>query len=84
MIISIALQKIVRNLTTLCTRNIHFINLFTNGLVLIYDSFFTTFVVKEHYMGNKVRNAQVREDAPRAKVEQELEALRYQNYIQQQ
>ncbi|EFN79225.1 Coiled-coil domain-containing protein 50 [Harpegnathos saltator] len=40
--------------------------------------------IKEHYTGNKVRNAQVREDLPRAKVEQELEALRYQNYVQQQ
>lgn len=40
--------------------------------------------VKEHYTGNKTRNAQVREDLPRAKVEQELEALRYQTYIQQQ
>ncbi|XP_015188480.1 PREDICTED: coiled-coil domain-containing protein 50 [Polistes dominula] len=40
--------------------------------------------IKEHYTGNKVRNAQVREDLPRAKVEQELEAMRYQSYIQQQ
>ncbi|XP_011864624.1 PREDICTED: coiled-coil domain-containing protein 50 [Vollenhovia emeryi] len=40
--------------------------------------------IKEHYTGNKTRNAQVREDLPRAKVEQELEALRYQSYIQQQ
>ncbi|EFN66314.1 Coiled-coil domain-containing protein 50 [Camponotus floridanus] len=40
--------------------------------------------IKEHYTGNKTRNAQVREDAPRAKVEQELEALRYQNYVHQQ
>ncbi|KAL0116128.1 hypothetical protein PUN28_011176 [Cardiocondyla obscurior] len=40
--------------------------------------------IKEHYIGNKTRNAQVREDVPRAKVEQELEALRYQTYIQQQ
>ncbi|KAL6431009.1 hypothetical protein ACFW04_007041 [Cataglyphis niger] len=40
--------------------------------------------IKEHYTSNKTRNAQVREDVPRAKVEQELEALRYQNYIQQQ
>lgn len=40
--------------------------------------------IKEHYTGNKTRNAQVREDVPRAKVEQELEALRYQTYIQQQ
>ncbi|XP_029178668.1 coiled-coil domain-containing protein 50 [Nylanderia fulva] len=40
--------------------------------------------IKEHYTGNKTRNAQVREDAPRARVEQELEALRYQNYVQQQ
>ncbi|XP_072761481.1 uncharacterized protein [Anoplolepis gracilipes] len=40
--------------------------------------------VKEHYTGNKTRNAQVREDVPRAKVEQELEALRYQSYVQQQ
>ncbi|XP_017794055.1 PREDICTED: coiled-coil domain-containing protein 50 isoform X2 [Habropoda laboriosa] len=34
--------------------------------------------IREHYTGNKVRNAQVREDLPRAKVEQELETLRYQ------
>ncbi|XP_012217118.1 coiled-coil domain-containing protein 50-like isoform X2 [Linepithema humile] len=40
--------------------------------------------IKEHYTGNKTRNAQVREDLPRAKVEQELEALRYQSYVQQQ
>ena len=42
------------------------------------------FSVKEHYTGNKVRNAQVREDLPRARVEQELEAIRYQSYVQQQ
>lgn len=47
-----------------------------------YNFYF--FTVKEHYTGNKVRNAQVREDLPRAKVEQELEALRYQTYVQQQ
>ena len=41
-------------------------------------------LVREHYTGNKTRNAQVREDLPRAKVEQELEELRYQSYIQQQ
>ncbi|CAL7942476.1 unnamed protein product [Xylocopa violacea] len=35
--------------------------------------------IREHYTGNKVRNAQVREDLPRAKVEQELETLRYQS-----
>lgn len=52
-------------------------------LVLTYNSLLW-FVVKEHYTGNKTRNAQVREDLPRAKVEQELEALRYQTYIQQQ
>ncbi|XP_033337343.1 uncharacterized protein LOC117226780 [Megalopta genalis] len=40
--------------------------------------------IREHYTGNKVRNAQVREDLPKAKVEQELESLRYQNYVQQQ
>ncbi|XP_033222157.1 coiled-coil domain-containing protein 50 isoform X2 [Belonocnema kinseyi] len=40
--------------------------------------------IKEHYTGNKSRNAQVREDAPRARVEQELEAIRYQSYVQQQ
>ncbi|XP_066581904.1 coiled-coil domain-containing protein 50-like [Prorops nasuta] len=40
--------------------------------------------IKEHYTGNKVRNAQVREDLPRARVEQELEALRYQSYVRQQ
>ncbi|XP_043602036.1 coiled-coil domain-containing protein 50 isoform X1 [Bombus pyrosoma] len=39
--------------------------------------------IREHYTSNKVRNAQVREDLPRAKVEQELEELRYQSYIQQ-
>lgn len=48
------------------------------------DFFVTQLTVKEHYTGNKTRNAQVREDVPRARVEQELEALRYQNYIQQQ
>lgn len=42
------------------------------------------FTVKEHYTGNKVRNAQVREDVPKARVEQELETLRYQSYIQEQ
>ncbi|XP_071577127.1 uncharacterized protein [Temnothorax nylanderi] len=40
--------------------------------------------LKEHYTGNKTRNAQVREDLPRARVEQELEALRYQTYVHQQ
>lgn len=45
---------------------------------------FVIVTVKEHYTGNKTRNAQVREDVPRARVEQELEALRYQTYIQQQ
>ncbi|XP_015430941.1 PREDICTED: coiled-coil domain-containing protein 50 isoform X2 [Dufourea novaeangliae] len=40
--------------------------------------------IREHYSGNKVRNAQVREDVPKARVEQELEALRYQDYVQQQ
>lgn len=40
--------------------------------------------IREHYTGNKIRNAQVREDLPRAKVEQELEELKYQSYIQQQ
>nr|XP_012138786.1 PREDICTED: coiled-coil domain-containing protein 50 isoform X1 [Megachile rotundata] len=40
--------------------------------------------IREHYTGNKVRNAQVREDLPRARVEQELETLRYQSYVQQQ
>lgn len=42
------------------------------------------FSVKEHYTHNKVRNAQVREDLPKAKVEQELEMLRYQSYVQEQ
>lgn len=42
------------------------------------------FIVREHYSSNKMRNAQVREDLPRAKVEQELETLKYQSYIQQQ
>jgi hypothetical protein len=51
---------------------------------LIYIILFLSFIVKEHYTGNKTRNAQVREDLPRAKVEQELEALKYQSYIQQQ
>ncbi|KAK0166627.1 hypothetical protein PV327_004119 [Microctonus hyperodae] len=40
--------------------------------------------IKEHYTGNKVRNAQVREDLPRARIEQELEELRYQSLVQQQ
>ncbi|XP_063989523.1 coiled-coil domain-containing protein 50 isoform X2 [Diachasmimorpha longicaudata] len=40
--------------------------------------------IKEHYTGNKVRNAQVREDLPRARVEQELEELRYHSLVQQQ
>ncbi|XP_006607594.1 coiled-coil domain-containing protein 50 isoform X2 [Apis dorsata] len=40
--------------------------------------------IREHYSSNKMRNAQVREDLPRAKVEQELETLKYQSYIQQQ
>ncbi|XP_017881462.1 trichohyalin [Ceratina calcarata] len=40
--------------------------------------------IKEHYTGNKVRNAQLREDLPTAKVEQELEMLRYQSYVQEQ
>lgn len=40
--------------------------------------------IKEHYTGNKVRNAQLREDLPAAKVEQELEMLRYQSYVQEQ
>lgn len=48
------------------------------------DFYVTRLTVKEHYTGNKTRNAQVREDVPRARVEQELEALRYQNYVQQQ
>lgn len=46
--------------------------------------FYALIAVKEHYTGNKVRNAQVREDLPRAKVEQELETIRYQNYVQEQ
>ncbi|XP_008543457.1 coiled-coil domain-containing protein 50 isoform X2 [Microplitis demolitor] len=40
--------------------------------------------IKEHYSGNKVRNAQVREDLPRAKIEQQLEELKYHSLIQQQ
>ncbi|XP_014211695.1 trichohyalin [Copidosoma floridanum] len=40
--------------------------------------------IKDHYTHNKVRNAQVREDLPKAKVEQELEMLRYQSYVQEQ
>lgn len=40
--------------------------------------------IKEHYTGNKVRNAQVREDLPRARVEQELEELRYHTIVQEQ
>lgn len=50
----------------------------------MYNFFVSRFTVKEHYTGNKTRNAQVREDVPRARVEQELEALRYQSYVQQQ
>lgn len=42
------------------------------------------FLVKEHYSGNKNRNAQVREDLPKAKIEQEIEALKYQSLVQQQ
>lgn len=57
--------------------------MFIEKSLLIYNPLLQ-FVVKEHYTGNKVRNAQVREDLPRAKVEQELEALRYQSYVQQQ
>lgn len=53
-------------------------------LMLMCDFFVIQLTVKEHYTSNKTRNAQVREDVPRARVEQELEALRYQNYIQQQ
>ncbi|XP_051170355.1 coiled-coil domain-containing protein 50 [Leptopilina boulardi] len=40
--------------------------------------------IKEHYTGNKSRNAQVREDLPKARVEQELEAMRYHSHVQQQ
>ncbi|CAG5102752.1 Similar to CCDC50: Coiled-coil domain-containing protein 50 (Gallus gallus), partial [Cotesia congregata] len=40
--------------------------------------------IKEHYSGNKIRNAQVREDLPRAKVEQQLEEFKYQSRVQQQ
>lgn len=40
--------------------------------------------IKEHYTGNKVRNAQVREDLPRARVEQKLEELRYHTIVQEQ
>ncbi|XP_043475692.1 coiled-coil domain-containing protein 50 [Leptopilina heterotoma] len=40
--------------------------------------------IKEHYTGNKSRNAQVREDLPKARVEQELEAIRYHSKVQQQ
>lgn len=43
-----------------------------------------TSTVKEHYTSNKVRNAQVREDTPKARVEQELEKLKYQSYVQEQ
>lgn len=42
------------------------------------------FLVKEHYSGNKVRNAQVREDLPRARIEQELEEIRYHSIVQEQ
>lgn len=42
------------------------------------------FLVKEHYTGNKSRNAQVREDMPRARIEQELEEMRYHSLVQQQ
>ncbi|KAH0548220.1 hypothetical protein KQX54_000327, partial [Cotesia glomerata] len=40
--------------------------------------------IKDHYSGNKIRNAQVREDLPRAKVEQQLEEFKYQSRVQQQ
>ncbi|XP_043289424.1 coiled-coil domain-containing protein 50 [Venturia canescens] len=40
--------------------------------------------IKEHYTGNKVRNAQVREDLPRARIEQELEEIKYQSIVQEQ
>jgi hypothetical protein len=44
--------------------------------------------VEEHYSGNKTRNAQVREDLPRAKEEQQREErdafVRYQERLQQQ
>ncbi|KAL7305919.1 hypothetical protein TKK_0001396 [Trichogramma kaykai] len=40
--------------------------------------------IKEHYTHNKVRNAQVREDLPKARIEQELEKLRYQSIVQEQ
>ncbi|KAL1455714.1 hypothetical protein WDU94_009787 [Cyamophila willieti] len=44
--------------------------------------------VEEHYTGNKTRNAQVREDLPRAKEEQQREErdafVRYQEKLQQQ
>lgn len=41
-------------------------------------------IVKEHYTHNKVRNAQVREDLPKARIEQEMEKLRYQSIMQEQ
>lgn len=50
----------------------------------MYAFCFIFILVKEHYTGNKVRNAQVREDLPRARVEQELEELRYQSLVRQQ
>lgn len=54
---------------------------FTNKVPLILS-------VEQHYSGNKQRNAQVREDFPRAKDEQlreEIEArLKYQQLISQQ
>ncbi|KAJ8667485.1 hypothetical protein QAD02_009148 [Eretmocerus hayati] len=40
--------------------------------------------IREHYTHNKVRNAQVREDLPKARVEQEIEKLRYQSSMQEQ
>ncbi|OXU31237.1 hypothetical protein TSAR_014771 [Trichomalopsis sarcophagae] len=40
--------------------------------------------IKEHYTHNKVRNAQVREDLPKARVEQEIEKLRYLSHVQEQ
>lgn len=51
-------------------------------MFIIFFFFFN--IVKEHYSSNKVRNAQVREDTPKARIEQELEKLKYRSYVQEQ
>ena len=76
-------------LRTVCKTKKVRISLLVSAISLISTEYFHCLaipyiLVREHYTGNKIRNAQVREDLPRAKVEQELEELRYQSYIQQQ